>query len=129
MRNSLWTLLIGRATFGGVIASLALLACDPANDPARDATTQGVTSATSTNAVALQALNEGVGLMGKFDFTQAAVVFERIAKAPNAPAEAALDQAIATLNGSHDGAQEDAIKLLAAFIATKPSKDLTLRAQ
>ena len=129
MRNSLWTLLIGRATFGGVIASLALLACDPANDPANDATTQDLTSATSTNAVALQALNEGVGLMGKFDFTQAAVVFERIAKAPNAPAEAALDQAIATLNGSHDGAQEDAIKLLTAFIATKPSKDLTLRAQ
>ncbi|MFM7051086.1 MAG: FG-GAP-like repeat-containing protein, partial [Planctomycetota bacterium] len=74
-------------------------------------------------------MNRAVGMMGRFEFEDAAAAFEALAAKPGAPVEAALGKAIATLNQSRDGAQDDALAQLAAIIAGKPPRDIELRAR
>ena len=85
------------------------------------------------NPQTVQAMNRAVGLMGQFEFSAAAEAFDQIIRQANppsnAPAEAILDRAIAILNQSRDGAQDDAIEQLRAFLSTNPSKELALRAR
>ncbi|MEY5061308.1 MAG: hypothetical protein RIS45_1229 [Planctomycetota bacterium] len=75
------------------------------------------------------AMNRAVGLMGRFDFEDAAKAFDLIAKAPKSPPEALLNRAIATLNQSREGAQDAALAELAAFLAANPPAPLALRAK
>lgn len=74
-------------------------------------------------------LNRAVGLMGRFEFEPAAAEFARIAALPGAPREAALGHAIAVLNQSREGAQDEALALLGVFLSTNPPKELALRAR
>lgn len=74
-------------------------------------------------------MNRAVGLMGRFEFEAAAAAFERLSTAPDAPAEARLNLAIATLNQSREGAQEAAIAQLRALLQSEPGRDLALRAR
>ena len=74
-------------------------------------------------------MNRAVGLMGRFEFEEAATAFTAIAGAPDAPDEARLNLAIATLNQSREGAQDDAINQLRAFLQSKPPRELELRAR
>ncbi|MFM7134011.1 MAG: tetratricopeptide repeat protein, partial [Planctomycetota bacterium] len=62
-------------------------------------------------------LKRAVGLMGRFEFEEAAKVFAGVAGAPDAPPEARLGLAIATLNQSREGAQDEALVMLAEVLA------------
>lgn len=77
----------------------------------------------------LAELNAAVGLMGRFEFEAAAAAFKALAARSGAPLEAALGEAIAVLNQSREGAQEDALALLGAFRAGDPPRELDLRAR
>ncbi|MFN5495920.1 MAG: FG-GAP-like repeat-containing protein [bacterium] len=74
-------------------------------------------------------LNEAAGLMGKFEFEAAATKYAEAGALPSKPPEAALGRAIATLNQSREGAQEEALAMLGEFLATKPPRELELRAR
>ncbi|MEY3142655.1 MAG: hypothetical protein RLY21_1148 [Planctomycetota bacterium] len=74
-------------------------------------------------------LNEAKGLMGRFEFEAAAAKYAEALALPSKPPEAALGRAIATLNQSREGAQDEALVMLGEFIATKPSRELELRAR
>ncbi len=74
-------------------------------------------------------LNEAAGLMGRFEFEAAAAKYAEAIALPARPAEAVLGQAIATLNQSREGAQDEALAMLGAFLKEKPSKELELRAR
>jgi tetratricopeptide (TPR) repeat protein len=86
-------------------------------------------SAEPLDAALAAEFNRAVGMMGRFEFEQAAAEFARIAKLPNAPREVALGHAIAILNQSREGAQDEALALLGEFLKTNPPKDLALRAR
>ena len=74
-------------------------------------------------------MNRAAGIMGKFEFEDAAKAFEAITAASGAPVEARLNRAIATLNQSRDGAQDTALVELKAFLAANPPAPLALRAK
>lgn len=74
-------------------------------------------------------LNEAAGLMGRFEFEAAAAKYAEAIALPARPAEAVLGQAIATLNQSREGAQDEALAMLGAFLKEKPPKELELRAR
>lgn len=89
----------------------------------------GSTATRAYPAEVVEKMNRAAGLMGKFEFEQAATAFAVIAQDPKAPAEAALNLAIATLNQSTDGAQDDALVRLRALLKTDPPRDLAVRAR
>jgi tetratricopeptide (TPR) repeat protein len=105
--------------------ALALAGCN--GDSGRGDGTGDVSS--EVDPAVARELNRAVGLMGRFEFEPAAAEFARIAALPGAPREAALGHAIAVLNQSRDGAQDEALVLLGAFLATNPPKELSLRAR
>jgi tetratricopeptide (TPR) repeat protein len=74
-------------------------------------------------------LNDAKGLMGRFEFEAAAAKYAEALALPSKPPEAALGRAIATLNQSREGAQDEALVMLGEFLATKPPRDLELRAR
>jgi tetratricopeptide (TPR) repeat protein len=74
-------------------------------------------------------LNDAKGLMGRFEFEAAAARYAEALALPSKPPEAALGRAIATLNQSREGAQDEALAMLGEFLATKPPRDLELRAR
>ncbi len=122
-----------------LLMSIALASCDqdvstPSTagaTPSTATSTQDATSApqSDSNAPPLETMNHAVGLMGRFEFERAQAEFARIAAAPNAPAEAQLNHAIATLNQSHEGAQDEALALLDALLRSKPTSEIAQRAQ
>jgi tetratricopeptide (TPR) repeat protein len=118
--------LLGSALALGVFF---LSACDGGSNDGDDAFESALGSAGEIDPAVARELNHAVGLMGRFEFEQAAAEMARIAAAPGAPREAALGHAIAVLNQSRDGAQDEALELLGKFIATNPPKDLVLRAR
>ncbi len=63
------------------------------------------------------ALDRGAALMGQFEFAQAAVVFEEAAGRFPDSAAAAFDRAVALLNCSAPGSQEQALPVLDQLIA------------
>ncbi len=77
----------------------------------------------------VEAVNRAVGLMGRFEFEEAAGEFRAISSQPDAPAEARLNLAIAVLNQSREGAQDEAMEILRALLASKPDDDIALRAR
>jgi len=77
----------------------------------------------------VEAMNLAVGLMGKFEFEAAARAFGELAAAPGAPIEARLNAAIATLNQSREGAQEEAITSLRAILKDNPPAPIARRAR
>ncbi|MFZ9914597.1 MAG: FG-GAP-like repeat-containing protein [Phycisphaerales bacterium] len=118
---------VGSAVFmaaGVMLVPLALPSCS------REPETADVAPARSVaDAATVAELNKAVGLMGRFEFEAAAEAFAAVAARTGAPVEAALGRAIATLNQSRDGAQDEALAQLGAIIAAKPSRDLELRAR
>ena len=108
-----------------VALSLAVLASACGGDSAKG----GGTAARSYPPAVVESMNRAVGLMGKFEFEQAAGAFAALAKEPQAPAEATLNLAIATLNQSREGAQEDALVRLREFLKSDPPRELALRAR
>jgi tetratricopeptide (TPR) repeat protein len=121
----------------GVMATAWLVACDRGTESESGGAAQQSGADGAVDASVIHAMNRAVGLMGKFEFTQAEQEFARIAALPNAPLEAELDRAIAVLNQSRDGAQDDALALLGQFLANMSSRgagptasrDLSLRAR
>jgi tetratricopeptide (TPR) repeat protein len=85
--------------------------------------------ATAYDDATIALLNEAAGLMGKFEFEAAAAKYEAAMALPARPPEAVLGRAIATLNQSREGAQDEALAMLGAFVAEAPSKELELRAR
>ena len=61
----------------------------------------------------LAALNEGAAAMGEFDFDRAEEAFTRAIEADQSSAIAKLDHAIARLNSTREGAQDEALILFA----------------
>ncbi len=124
-------------TIALLLATLALSSCDRDGGAPSTAPTTTTSAATSTESSTADAaipqtrdtMNHAVGLMGRFDFDGAQAEFARIAATPNAPIEAALDHAIATLNQSSEGAQEQALVLLEAILKSKPTGEIAQRAQ
>ena len=85
---------------------LALVSCQrdaPVAPPAPDAL--------------VSALNRGVALMGRYDFTAAAAEFAAVAKSHPQSREAALDLAVALINRQGDGDAAEAERLLQATTA------------
>lgn len=112
------------------LATLAAmpLACDPGD--ARDAGPQeGSTATAPVPSETDRALNEAVALLGQFEFDRAATLLDELAAQPDAPPEATLAAAIAVLNQSEDGAQDEAIARLERFLASNPPKPLVERAR
>jgi len=73
-----------------------------------------------SDAARTRQMNLGVGLMGKFDFEAARVVFaELVEERPEWP-EAKLNLAIATLNRQQEGDSEAALALLGEILAERP---------
>lgn len=92
-----------------LIAMLFLLcACNGSTSPQVD-----------ENAFA-SAMNEGVGLMGHFEFMKAEAAFDRALKLDPGSTDAALDKAIAILNQTKDGSQEAALTQLESILAKEP---------
>ena len=118
------------ATLALCIASLLVSApgCDRGDAPGGGAaTTPRATAAAAREAD--RPLNEAVALLGQFEFDRAAVLLDELAAKPDAPPEAALGAAIAILNRSVDGAQDEGIARLERFLATDPPKPLVERAR
>jgi tetratricopeptide (TPR) repeat protein len=106
------------------LCGVAIVSCKPATpDPAPSAPSVAYDDATTA------VLNEAAGLMGKFEFEAAALKYADALALPSKPPEAALGRAIATLNQSREGAQDDALVMLGEFLATKPPRELELRAR
>ena len=118
VRTAFWSLL------PAVVAAAALLSCGEGGKPPASASAKPAHSPAT-----VEAMNRAVGLMGKFEFEAAASAFEAMAKAPDAPVEARLNLAIATLNQSRDGAQERAIESLRAILKEDPPKPVAMRAR
>ena len=118
-----------RRTLSGLfVAAACALAGGCSGDDARTQQSAGA-SARSHSPETVASMNRAVGLMGRFEFEEAATAFTAIARAPDAPDEARLNLAIATLNQSREGAQDDAINQLRAFLQSKPPRELELRAR
>lgn len=96
----------------------------PAGTPERGApppAAPAAAPAASFSVEAMAANNRGVGLMGAFEFEAAQSAFEEaLGMAPNWT-EAAVNKAIALLNQSAEGRQEQALELLAVALATEPA--------
>ncbi|MBI1304713.1 MAG: hypothetical protein GC172_13145 [Phycisphaera sp.] len=105
------------------LSAVALVSC------AREAPPVSAPPAAAYDDATVRLLNEAAGLMGKFEFERAAAKYAEAFALPAKPPEAALGRAIATLNQSRDGAQDEALAMLGEFVASKPSKDLELRAR
>lgn len=73
----------------------------------------------SPEAIALN--NRGVGLMGFFEFEQAEKVFQSALAHDAAWTDAAINKAIAVLNQSSDGRQEQALEILDPILEREPS--------
>ncbi len=102
--------------------------------PSQQSSSKAAAAAPTYDAATIAAMNHAYGLMGKFEFEAAAAEFDAIARKAGAPPEATLDRAIATMNQSRDGAQEQAIAMLREFVKAnaskdQPAKDLVLRAR
>lgn len=104
---------------------MALVGCKPSDSTPELAVSQ----ATRPDAAMTTAMNRAIGEMGRFEFDRAGKEFAAITALPSAPLEAELGRAIATLNQSQEGAQDEALVQLGAFLAKNPSKDLALRAR
>jgi tetratricopeptide (TPR) repeat protein len=81
------------------------------------------------DAATVKVLNEAAALMGRFEFEAAFAKYGEALALPSKPPEAALGRAIATLNQSREGTQDEALAMLADFLATNPSAELALRAR
>ena len=68
----------------------------------------------------ISAMNEGVGLMGRFEFVKAEAAFGRALAQDPQSFDAALDKAIARLNQSAPGAQESALVELESLLKRAP---------
>ena len=110
------------------VLSIFLAGCGGGGDSASTPSATP-TSASQHAPETVAAMNRAAGIMGKFDFEDAAKAFDAIAADPAAPPEARLNRAIATLNQSRDGAQDAALVELKAFLAADPPADLALRAK
>ena len=114
------------------LAATALLAALPPSCGGDDTPGGGAVSAPAAPALdpaLTEAVNRGVGLMGRFEFAQAAELFASLAAAHPAVPLLRLNHAIATLNQSRDGAQDEASAALRALIQSNPPADTALRAR
>jgi tetratricopeptide (TPR) repeat protein len=119
--------LIGACLFG-------VIGCDRGDNSRSKSAEVGDASGTdgashSYDAATVAILNQAAGLMGKFEFEAAVATYTDALALPSKPPEAALGRAIATLNQSREGAQDDALAMLGEFLASNPSRDLALRAR
>jgi Tfp pilus assembly protein PilF len=87
---------------------LLLCACNGNNSPKVD------------ESAYASAMNEGVGMMGRFEFTQAEAAFARALDLDPGSTAAALDKAIAVLNQTRDGSQEEALAQFSSILAREP---------
>ena len=111
-----------------VALSLLLAGCGGGGD-SPSAPDAGAAPESQHSSETVAAMNRAAGVMGKFDFEEAAKAFDAIVQAPGAPLEARLNRAIATLNQSREGAQDSALAELTAFLAADPPAPLALRAK
>ena len=74
--------------------------------------------ATTERYVAL--MNEGVGMMGRFDFEAAGRFFEEALELRPKSTQAALDRAISVLNRTETGSQSQALDLLDRILQKDP---------
>ncbi|MFZ4750216.1 MAG: FG-GAP-like repeat-containing protein [Phycisphaerales bacterium] len=102
-----------------------------AKDGKKDATRgrAGAPAAPVLDPALTEAVNRGVGLMGKFEFAQAAELFGALAAAHPAVPLLRLNHAIATLNQSRDGAQDEAAAALRTLIQSSPPAEIAVRAR
>jgi Tfp pilus assembly protein PilF len=98
---------------------LVLSSCDGGGNVSKDEAAKN--QARSEDVRFTDAMNRGVGLMGRFQFSKAQEHFARALEIDPYSLDAQLDLAIARLNQVDAGAQEDAIREFARILERKPA--------
>ncbi|MDZ4755356.1 MAG: FG-GAP-like repeat-containing protein, partial [Phycisphaerae bacterium] len=117
---------LGRLMFG--VAACTLVACDNAQPPAPQPPSPPPASAGVLTAEQLTAFNRGAGLMGTFAFAEAEAEFAELARelarglgtAHPVYLDVRLDQGLAMLNQTTDGAQERALAVFDEVLQARP---------
>lgn len=105
------------------LSLLPLPACGPSGGGG------GATARGGADPETVAAINAAVGLLGRFEFENAVAAYERVLASDPAQPEARLGLAIATLNQSRDGAQDEALVQIGALLNANPPAEIAQRAR